>query len=188
MAPILSTITFFLLIIPCLFRLALQYHMHHLNRPILILFLFIMPLLLTGCDSGLVPPEAPDRGFISGTVSYEGPWPADSTLFDLRFVALRIIPEGENDIINEFGQQRVVLSNGLDRMAEQDSFFISLVTTGPYVYSGVAIQQSSSAFDWLPVGLYQEDAGIFQVLPNDTTRIHIHVDFNNIPPFPPVSN
>lgn len=144
--------------------------------------------LTVGCDTGLVPPTAPDRGFISGTVSYEGPWPSDSTLFDLRFVALRVIPESADDIISEFSKQRVVLSTGLKRPVSADTFFVALVTTGPYVYSGVAIQQSTSAFDWLPVGLYQENAGIFQVLPDDTTYLHVHVDFNNIPPFPPVSN
>ncbi len=162
--------------------------MCHPVRPLYILFLCTALFLPAGCDSGLVPPEAPDRGFISGTVSYTGDWPADSSLFDLRFVAMRIVPTSADDIITEFGKQRVVLSQGLERLALQDSFFVSLVTTGPYVYSGVAIQQSSNAFDWLPVGLYQEDAGIFQVLPNDTTFIHINVDFTNIPPFPPVPN
>ncbi len=156
--------------------------MHHPWLPALILFLFV------GCDNGLAPPDAPDHGSIHGTVSYEGPWPSDSTLLDLRFVALRIVPQSADDIIGEFSKQRVVLSPGLNRPAEADTFSISSVTTGPYVYSGVAIQQSSNVFDWVPIGLYNDNAGIFQVLPNETTQIHIHVDFNNIPPFPPVSN
>ena len=162
--------------------------MHHPRLPIRIRFMSVCLLLFFGCDSGLEPPSAPENGAISGTVSYEGPWPNDSTLFDLRFVALRVIPQSAEDIVSEFAQQRVVLSMGLERPAEEDSFFVPAVTTGPYVYSGIAIQQSSNVFDWVPIGLYSENAGIFQVLPNDTVRIHVHVDFNNLPPFPPVSN
>ena len=162
--------------------------MRHLHLPTLILLLSGVCVFTAGCDSGLVPPAAPETGAIRGTVSYAGAWPADSTLFDVRFVAMRIVPTGQEDIISEFGKQRVVLSEGLDRPAEADTFFIAGVTTGPYVYSGVAIQQSSNVFDWLPVGLYEENAGIFQVLPNATTEIHVQVDFENIPPFPPVMN
>ena len=156
-----------------------------MRSPISILFVL---LLFLGCDNGLVPPEDPARGSISGTVSYTGSWPDPATLFDIRFVAMRIVPESTQDIVDEFGRQRVVLSNGLQRPTTSDSFFISSVVTGPYVYSGVAIQQSNNVFDWLPVGLYSENAGIFQVLPNETTHIHVHVDFDNIPPFPPTSN
>lgn len=188
MAPKLRSNTHFPLIIVFPTRVAPASNMYNPRLPSFILLLFVSTAVIAGCDSGLVPPEAPDRGFISGTVSYQGPWPADSSLFDLRFVALRIIPTGEQDIISEFGQQRVVLSTGLDRPVESDSFFVAQVTTGPYVYSGVAIQQSTNAFDWLPVGLYNENAGIFQVTPGDTTHIHINVDFDNIPPFPPVAN
>lgn len=144
--------------------------------------------LLTGCDNGLVPPEDPARGAISGTITYEGTWPDVDSLRDIRFVALRIIPEEAADIISEFEKQRVVLSQGLVRPAERDSFFVSAVISGPYVYSGVAIQQSANIFDWRPVGLYDANAGIFQVNPDDTTFIQIHVDFDNIPPFPPVAN
>lgn len=162
--------------------------MHNPSIPLFMRFLLVAVLCLSGCDNGLAPPDAPELGAIAGTVSYEGPWPADSTLFDLRFVAMRIVPQSADDIVSEFGLQRVVLSQGLERPASEDSFFISSVTTGPYVYSGVAIQQSDNVFDWVPIGLYAEDAGIFQVLPNDTARVHVHVDFNNIPPFPPESN
>lgn len=165
--------------------------MYHPWLPAPVRFLAFFAVLLTGlsagCDNGLVPPDAPERGAISGTVSYTGPWPPDSSLFDVRFVALRIVPESADDIVSEFSKQRVVLSNGLDRPATADTFFVPAVTTGPYVYSGVAIQQSSNVFDWVPIGLYDENAGIFQVLPGDTTVLHIEVDFNNIPPFPPVS-
>lgn len=156
--------------------------MYNLWLPIVILFTLI------GCDNGLEPPSTPETGTLEGTISYEGPWPADSTLFDLRFVAMRIIPQSADDIVTEFGKQRVQLSQGLKRPAERDTFQINFVPTGPYVYSGVAIQQTTNIFDWLPVGLYNDDAGIFKILPNETTRIHVHVDFNNIPPFPPVSN
>lgn len=149
--------------------------------------LFIL-LFVLGCDNGLVPPDDPARGAISGTISYEGDWPDPATLFDIRFVALRIIPESSQDIIDEFSQQRVVLSSGLTRPTTSDSFFIGSIVTGPYVYNGVAIQQSSNVFDWLPVGLYTDNAGIITVAPEETTRVHVHVDFNNIPPFPPVQN
>ncbi len=151
-------------------------------------YLLLAVFLSSGCDSGLEPPDDPARGAISGIITYEGPWPDVDSLIDIRFVALRIIPEDARDIIEEFEKQRVVLSRGLVRPAERDSFFIGSVITGPYVYSGVAIQQSTNIFDWRPVGLYTEDAGIFQVNPDDTTHIQIHVDFNHIPPFPPVVN
>ena len=150
----------------------------------------LLPILflILGCDHGYVPPEDPARGAISGTVTYEGAWPASESLFDVRFVAMRVVPEGPQTIIDEFEKQRIVLSQGLRRPTTADSFFIASVITGPYVYSGIAIQQSSNVFDWLPVGLYADNAGIIQVTPNDTAFIHVHVDFNNPPPFPPVAN
>lgn len=150
--------------------------------------ILLLCLACPACDHGLVPPDDPQRGAISGTVSYEGPWPDLSSVFDIRFVALRIVPQSAQDIIDEFERQRVVLSRGLRRPATSDTFFVGSVITGPYVYCGIAIQQSSNVFDWVPVGLYTENAGIIQVNPDDTTHVHIHVDFNNPPPFPPVSN
>ena len=107
---------------------------------------------------------------------------------ECRFVAFRVVPRSVDDIIREFNRQQLRFSEELDPNVEDDAFSIPALEVGPYVYSGIAYRQSDNPFDWVPIGLYEENSGIFQIRPGESTQIHINVDFNNLPPFPPVSN
>ncbi len=147
-----------------------------------ILLLLALPLIYTGCDHGLEPPDALPLGSIRGTVTYVGQWPPSDSLIDLRFVALPFVPRDTLDLFRHLNQ--LVIS---DRLAFNvptgsiDTFFVDGVPAQIYVYSGVAQQFTRNLFDWRPVGL----ADLFQVRPGEVTELSISVDFNNIPPFPP---
>ena len=79
----------------------------------------------------------------------------------------------------------MTISPGLQKLVDFDSFEINEVTTGLYLYSGVAQKFDTDLLSWRPIGLYTNDGGVFSVAPNETTVIHIQVDFNNLPVFPP---
>jgi hypothetical protein len=153
---------------------------HHL---IGLLFL----LLLAGCDHGLEPPDAPGTGTIRGTIFYAddgATWPPQDSLHDLRFVALPFVPRDTLDLFRDLSQL-VFSPKKLQDHVPQDTFSVQNVEAQTYVYSGVAQQFGSGLFDWRPVGLYQENGGIFEVRPGEVTELTIMVDFRNLPPFPP---
>lgn len=147
------------------------------------IFAAVLTSLLLSCDHGLTPPDEPPVGVIRGMIEYVGTWPPPDSLHDLRFVAMRFIPQDTSDFLQ---LNRVVFTpRSLRFNVERDTFTISNVAAGTYVYSGVAQQYTSNIFSWRPVGLYQNDDGIFQVRSGDTTDIEISVDFSHPPPFPP---
>lgn len=146
---------------------------------------FVLLLLLAGaaCDGGLAPPEAAVPGAIRGVVVYEGVWPAADSLFDLRFVAMRFVPQDTADFLNlnqlVFNEPRLAFN------VARDSFLISGVEPGLFPYSGVAQRFGPQLTQWRPVGLYAEDGGVFRVRSGDTVTVEVRVDFQNLPPFPP---
>lgn len=142
----------------------------------------VLGSLVLGCDHGLVPPDAPETGQLVGTIVYTGEWPPLDELNDLRFVAMRFVPRDTSDFLQ---LNRMVISAGLRRHVNTDSFEILEVPSGLYPYSGVAQKFDSDLLSWRPVGLYTDSGGVFAVDPNKTTRISILVDFANLPPFPP---
>lgn len=139
--------------------------------------------LLAACDGGLAPPDAPPTGTIRGTVHYAGAWPPADSLRDLRFVAMRFVPQDTADFLE---LSRLVFSpHTLQRFVDHDTFVVRDVAAGAYVYSGIAQQYSPSLFAWRPVGLYEANDGVFFVSSGETTDVAITVDFRALPPFPP---
>ena len=139
-------------------------------------------LCLVGCDHGLEPPAFSGTGRIEGTIEYTGSWPPLDSLDDLRFVGMRFVPKDTSDFLQ---LNQMVISPGLRRHVDSDAFVIEDAATGFYVYSGVAQKFDSDLLSWRPVGLYTTDAGVFSVAPDQTTFIHLIVDFDHLPVFPP---
>lgn len=153
-------------------------------RPPLLLGVLVIAALLAaaGCDHGLEPPDRAADGAIYGTVTYSGTWPPESQFRDLRFVAMRFVPQDTLDFLQ---LNRMEISSRLAYGVEQDSFRISGVAPGVFLYSGIAQQQTSDILSWRPIGLFEENAGLFSVEPASETRINLTVDFENLPVFPP---
>jgi len=139
---------------------------------------------IAACDDGLVVPDQELAGAIAGEITYLNleSWPPDSAIFDLRFVAMRFIPTDTADFLQ---LNRMEISNGLRRGVATDTFFIGGVDPGTFPYSGVAYQFSADIFDWRPIGVVTENNGLFSVANGETTHVHVVVDFNNPPVFPP---
>jgi len=144
--------------------------------------ILLLSLSLSACDHGLEPPDFSGTGTIVGTIEYVGPWPAIEELQDLRFVGMRFVPRDTSDFLQ---LNLMAISGGLKKQVDFDEFRVDEVTTGLYLYSGIAQKFDADLLSWRPVGLYTNDGGIFSVAPNQTTEIHIRVDFNNLPIFPP---
>ncbi len=155
--------------------------MYSRTENIALALLLLLVISLTGCDGGLEPKPPPLYGAIEGTIIYEGDWPSQESVKDLRFVALREVPAGIEDFLNF---ETMVIGPRLEYEVEQDHFLIEDVKSATYRYSGVARQFSDQLIDWEPLGLYKENGGVFTV-EGDTVRLDIRVDFENLPPFPP---
>lgn len=141
--------------------------------------------LIASCEGGLEPPSIDSEpiGVIHGIINYSGDWPPADSLHELRFVALKSTPQSATDIISDF--QNIPVSEKLDYFVERDTFMVSDVRNGAYVYNAIAQQYGGNIFnDWRPIGLYEENSGVI-VIQGDTVSITIHVDFQNLPPFPP---
>lgn len=138
---------------------------------------------MVNCEGGLEPPivEPNPTGVITGVVTYSGEWPPADSLEDLRFVPLKSVPQTAQDIFADI--QNLVFSEQLDYFVERDTFTVTDVSNGVYVYNAVAQQYGPNLFaDWRPVGVYEENDGII-IVDGDTTSITVHVDFENLPPF-----
>jgi hypothetical protein len=141
-------------------------------------------VLLAGCDHGLEPPESSGPGAISGTVLYTGRWPSPDSVQDLRFVAMRFVPQDTSDFLQ---LTRMAISTGLLYGVESDTFLIENVDPGNFVYSGIAQQFDANILSWRPLGLVDGDGGLFSVATGETTLVHVDVDFSMPPLFPPES-
>lgn len=142
-------------------------------------------LLVGACDGGLAPREEGGNGAIRGIITYTpaDAWPPADSLVDLRFIALTFVPRDTLDLFRDITS--LVFSEGLERNVARDTFFIPDVPARNYIYSGVARQFSRSLFDWQPLAIYEDNSGVITVRPDVTTEIHIEVDFENLPLFPP---
>ena len=150
-----------------------------LLRPGVLLLLLV---LLAGCDGGLAPPESDRTGAILALIEYAGTWPPPDSARDVRFVAMRFVPQDTSDFLE---LNRLAISDRLTYGASADTVLVEEVRPGVFVYSGVAVNYSESIFAWRPVAVYEEGDGIFEVRPNDTVRIEVAVDFARLPDFPP---
>ena len=130
------------------------------------------------------PIEEPDpKGVIMGTVTYSGDWPPDNELIQLFFIPLPFIPNSVGDIMSQLSSLRT--SGSLQRNVDDDDFLVDELPNGAYIYNIIANQYDSNIFqDWRPLGLFSENDGVI-IVSGDTTVISIHVDFDNLPPFPP---
>jgi hypothetical protein len=141
-------------------------------------------LLASGCDHGFAPPDVAPPGRIVGTVSYTGSWPPADSMRDLRFVAMRFMPQ---DTVDFLRLNEMAISAGLRRNVESDTFSIAGVDPGAFVYAGIAHQFDANLLSWRPLGLVEDDGGIFFVESGADTPVHVDVDFSRLPVFPPPS-
>lgn len=151
----------------------------------MVILLLLLLFLTVGCDKGLEPQiEEPDpTGVIMGTVTYSGEWPPENELIQLFFVPLPFVPTSVADIFSELSNLKT--SESLQRYEDEDEFIVDDLPNGDYIYNIIANQYGDKLFeDWRPLGVYSENDGKIFVS-GDTTRITIHVDFDNMPPFPP---
>jgi hypothetical protein len=155
----------------------------------IIIFAACALVILCSCEGGLEPPpfdaEPEPTGAIQGTVTYSGKWPPPGELRQLFFVPLPFKPAAVSEILTEFLQGNLAASETLQSNVEEDSFFVGDLDNGAYVYNIIANQYGPNQFtDWRPLGVYEENDGLI-IIEGDTVNIHIHVDFDNLPPFPP---
>lgn len=143
--------------------------------------LILSATLMVGCNEGISPPTEDRLGTISGTISYSMPWPPPDEFVEIRFVALRFVPQDTADFLQ---LNRMVFSDPLTYGVAADTFTISNVPVGFFPYSGVARQATSDVFSWGPIGLFAGGDGVFSVDEAETTRVHVDVDFSNPPDFP----
>lgn len=151
------------------------------------LVLLTIFLFAAACETGLEPPppEPEPTGAIQGTITYSGNWPPANQLRQLFFVPLDFKPTNLLEILTEFTQGNLNASDPLARNVDSDTFFVGDLDNGFYVYNIIANQFGPNQLtDWRPVGVYSDNDGIIEIL-GDTVQIAIHVDFNNLPPFPP---
>ncbi len=161
-------------------------------------FIFLFAIaLLSGCNHGIAPIEAPDvePGF-SGKITFIGNWPndvlqtvvvlfkdplidsTDFNMLNLRFVSAPI----------PYGSKEFIFST------EDKNNFVSNVEPGEYAYLAVAQQIIPNSFArkaWRIAGVYCPDgdstnAGKFY-LPENTflENVNITCDFNRPPAQPP---
>ena len=137
---------------------------------------------VAACDHGLTPPETPATGTIRAAISYVGAWPSESDIHDLRFVAMRFVPQDTADFLQ---LNRMAISNRLEYNVPNQIIELHNVETGVFLYTGIAQQFESDLLSWRPLGLYTENEGAFFVTTGDTSDVSIEVDFANPPTFPP---
>jgi hypothetical protein len=138
-------------------------------------------VMAVGCDQGIAPPDQERVGTISGSISYSAPWPSANEFVEIRFVALRFVPQDTADFLQ---LNRIEFSRPLTYGLPGDTFTIANVPVGFFPYSGVARQATDDIFSWGPIGLLVENDGVFSVTEGETTRVHVDVDFANPPDFP----
>lgn len=137
---------------------------------------------LLSCE-GLTPLDDVDpTGTIAVSITYQGDWPPANQLFELRFLAFRFIPRTESDFTRI---TEMVISDRLQYFVDEQTIVLSNVRNGTFFYNAIGWQFGENIFaDWRPVGVYTENDGI-AVLRGDSIHIHILVDFDNLPVFPP---
>lgn len=140
---------------------------------------------VAACDHGFEPPNEPTTGTIVADIQYVGhpdAWPPESELRELLFIAMRFVPRDTSDFLQ---LNRIVFSDRLAFRVAGERVVLSDVPTGPYPYAGVAQKFGGDPFDWRPVGLVEDDGGMFVVTARETTFVTVEVDFVHPPDFPP---
>lgn len=149
------------------------------------LFAILLTAFLVSCDGGLAPIEQePDPfGVIIGSITYTGEWPPEEEFIQFFFVPLEFKPQTFLEVLADRDNLRP--SDRLNYGVDEDTFVVDELVNGTYIYNVIANQFGPSPIlNWRPLGVYTENDGVITV-EGDTTYIHIDVDFNNLPPFPP---
>ena len=144
-------------------------------------FVAVATLLFAACDGGLAPPVDTEPGVLAGEITYVGTWPDQSEIQDLRFVALRFVPQDTADFLQ---LNRLIASDPLTYGVDSESFVIRDVDPGVFPFSGVARRESTDLFSWGPLGLYETNDGIIEVGAGDSVHITILVNLDVLPDFP----
>ena len=143
--------------------------------------LLIVPVFFAvACDHGLAPVD--EEGEIHANITYVGEGPDKDAFYDLRFVAMRFVPESTTDFLR---LEELEISDELETHVDQQRVVIEDVRNGMFFYSGVAWQFSPNIFqDWRVLGLYEDNGNEFTVR-GDVVEIDVVVDFDDLPDFPP---
>ncbi|MBT8402154.1 MAG: hypothetical protein KJO98_16880 [Rhodothermia bacterium] len=141
----------------------------------------ILLLVVTACDSSIRPPESTEPGFIIADITYVSDWPPANQFVDLRFVAMRFVPQDTTDFLQ---LNRLEFSEGLQYGVTSQTVVLEDVVLGTYPFAVVARQRTSDILSWEAMGIYEEGEGIFRVNSAETSRVAITVDFDNLPDFP----
>jgi len=140
-------------------------------------------LLLAGCDSGLAPPPPSPLAAIEGTVYYNGPWPPPDSVRELRFVAMRFVPQSALDLLLRFNE--LVISDTLRRFVDSDTFRVVIdlkgVAADTFRYSGIAWKFGPGLLDWRPLVVYDRP---LILRPGERRPIVLEADFRNPASFP----
>jgi hypothetical protein len=159
-------------------------------------WLICIPLiLLVSCDKGIAPEQDNVEPGFSGTVTFQGEWPANVTRTHLVLFKDPLLSE------EDFNAENLVYVSGeITYGAEEYNYntlegaLLGNVVPGEYAY--LAVAQSNSLFislersAWRVVGVYyngDESQPGKVIIPEGTfvTGININCDFNNPPQQPP---
>jgi hypothetical protein len=144
---------------------------------------FLWLLLLSGCDQGLAPTSEVDpEGNLIVNITYEGEWPPEEEIFEFRFIAFDFFPETVADIF--FNLENLIISvEKLLYGVESETLVFEQVENRTIIYSAVAWQFGPDVFDnWRAAGETQQQ----YTIEGNTVEMNLVVDFDNLPPFPPV--
>ncbi|MDQ7039750.1 MAG: hypothetical protein Q9M35_02315 [Rhodothermus sp.] len=143
----------------------------------------IVLALLMGCDGGLAPPPPSPLAVIEGTVYYKGPWPSPDSVQELRFVAMRFVPQSALDLLLRFNE--LIISDTLRRFVDSDTFRLVIDLEGAaadtFLYSGIAWKFGPGLLDWRPLVVYDRP---LVLRAGERRPIVLEADFQNPASFP----
>lgn len=138
-------------------------------------------LLAVGCESPIEPPTDVALGTIEGVIEYASQWPPPAEIVDLRFVAMRFVPQDTADFLQ---LNRLEFSGRLEYYVTEQTVYLDEVPAGTYPFAAVARQRTQDVLSWQALGIYTENSGVFVVARDETVRVNITVDWDNLPDFP----
>ena len=133
------------------------------------------------CESVIEPPAETIPGAIRAEITYVSAWPPANEFVDIRFVAMRFVPQDTTDFLQ---LNRLEFSNRLSYGVPSQSVVLPEVPVGAYPFAVVARQRTSDILSWEALGIYGEDGGVIQVAAGETSMVSVEVDFNSLPEFP----
>ncbi len=142
----------------------------------------ILLVFLAGCDKGLEPTsDIEPEGNLIVNITYEGDWPPPEAFLEYRFVGFDFFPEEVTDIL--FNLENLIISEERPlHGVESETIVFENISNRTIIYSALAWQHGPNIFeDWQAAGETRE----VYTIEGNTVEIDLHVDFDNLPPFPP---